>query len=51
MLCGSFLSLRDEKEKQEGSTLTRPSDHDCSARPLFTGVLGMNEIMGGLVFD
>lgn len=51
MLCDSFLSLRDEKEKQEGSTLARPTDHDCCARPLFMGGLGMNGIKGGLVFD
>ena len=51
MLCDSFLSLRDEKEKQEGSTLARPTDSDCCARPLFMGVLGMNEIKDGLVFD
>jgi len=51
MLCGSFLSLRDGKEKQEGSTLARPTDHHYCARPLFMGVLGMNEIKGGLVFD
>ena len=37
MLSGSFLSLRDRKEKQEGSTLARPTDYDCSARPLFMG--------------
>jgi len=51
MLCESFLSLRDEKEKQEGSTLARPADYHCCARPLFIGVLGMNENKGKSVFD
>ena len=32
-----ILSLRDKSEKQEGSTLTRPTDHSCSAKPLFMG--------------
>jgi len=37
MLCDTILFLRDKSEKQEGSTLTRPTDHDCCARPLFMG--------------
>lgn len=38
MLCESYLSLRDEKEKQEGSTLARPTDQDCFAKPPVYGV-------------
>ncbi|WP_141673231.1 hypothetical protein [Allomuricauda sp. CP2A] len=41
MLCDTILSLRDKSEKQEGSTLARPTDHSGSARPLFMGVWGI----------
>jgi hypothetical protein len=51
MLCDTILSLRDNSEKQEGSTLARPTDHDCSARPLFMGVCGIKENDGEKVFD
>ncbi len=33
-----FLGPWRKKEKQEGSTLTRPTDHSCSAKPLFMGL-------------
>lgn len=50
MLCDSFLSLRDEKEKQEGSTLARPADHDCCARPLFMGIWRFKAIRDQVIF-
>jgi hypothetical protein len=50
MLCDSFLSLRDGKEKQEGSTLARPTDHDCSARPLFMGIWRFKAIRVQVIF-
>lgn len=51
MLSDSFLSLRDEKEEQEGSALTRPTDHYCFAKPLFIGCLGILKIVCPVVFN
>ncbi len=50
MLCDSFLSLRDGKEKQEGSTLARPTDYDCSARSLFMGIWRFKTIRDQVIF-